>query len=97
MIACFFTSMVPPLLFSLAHAVAGFESRFHQGWVTDRIHSGLAIQEYNLLEVKFDLGAVSLFKELGNSWFKFDCGVCFTFICVNWNPITKLKVQILFF
>jgi hypothetical protein len=44
--------------------VAGFESQFHQGWVTDQIHSGLAIQEYNLLEVKFDLGAMSLFEEL---------------------------------
>jgi hypothetical protein len=53
--------------------VAGFESRFYQGLVADQIHSGLAIQDYNLLEVKFDLGAMSLFEELGNSWFIFDC------------------------
>jgi hypothetical protein len=35
----------------------------YQGWVTDQIHSGLAIQEYNLLEVKFDPGAMSLFEQ----------------------------------
>jgi hypothetical protein len=55
------------------HVVAGLESRFHQGWVTDQIHSGLAIQEYNLLEVKFDPGAMCLFQEFCNVWFKFDC------------------------
>jgi hypothetical protein len=88
--------MVPPLLFSLAHAVAGFESRFHQGWVTDRIHSGLAIQEYNLHEVKFGLGAVSLFKELGNSRFEFDCHL-FHLYLRELKSIAKLKVRILFF
>jgi hypothetical protein len=36
-------------------------------------HSGLAIQEYNLLEVKFDPGAMCLFEELGNAWFEFNC------------------------
>jgi hypothetical protein len=55
------------------HVVAGLESQFHQGWVTDQIHSGLAIQEYNLLEVKFDPGAMCLFQEFCNAWFKFDC------------------------
>jgi hypothetical protein len=73
------------------HAVAGFESRFHQGWVTDQIHSGLAIQEYNLLKVKFDLGAVSLFEEFGNSWFKFDCRLFHLHLC-ELEAIVKLKV-----
>jgi hypothetical protein len=76
--------------------VAGFESRFHQGWVTDQIHSGLAIQEYNLLEVKLDLGAISLFEELGNSRFEFDCRL-FHLHLRELKSITKLKVQILFF
>jgi hypothetical protein len=76
--------------------VAGFESRFHQGWVTDQIHSGLAIQEYNLLEVKFDLDAVSLFEELGNSRFEFDCRL-FHLHLRELKSIAKLKVRILFF
>jgi hypothetical protein len=46
-----------------SHAVAGLESGFHKRWVTDHIHSGLTIQEYNLLEVKFDSGAMCLFEE----------------------------------
>jgi hypothetical protein len=75
--------------------VAGFESRFHQGWVTDQIHSGLAIQEYNLLEVKFDLGAVSLLEELGNTRFKFDYRL-FHLHLRELKSIAKLKVQILF-
>jgi hypothetical protein len=71
--------------------VAGFESRFHQGWDTDQIHSGLAIQEYNLLEVKFDLGAVSLFEELGNMQLKFDCRL-FHLHLHELKSIAKLKV-----
>jgi hypothetical protein len=71
--------------------VAGFESRFHQGWVTDQIHSGLAIQEYNLLEVKFDLGAVSLFEELGNMRLEFDCHLFHLHLC-ELKSIAKLKV-----
>jgi hypothetical protein len=35
------------------------------GQVKDQIHSGLAIQEYNLLEVKLDPGAMHLFEEFG--------------------------------
>jgi hypothetical protein len=76
--------------------VAGFESQFHQGWVTDQIHSGLVIHEYNLFEVKFDLGAMSLFEELGNSWFKFDCHL-FHLHLHELESIAKLKVHILFF
>jgi hypothetical protein len=76
--------------------VAGFESQFHQGWVTDQIHSGLAIQEYNLLEVKFDLGAMGLFEELGNSRFEFDCRL-FHLHLRELKSIAKLKVRILFF
>jgi hypothetical protein len=71
--------------------VAGFESRFHQGWVTDQIHSGLAIQEYNLLEVKCDLGAVGLFEELGNPQFEFDCHL-FHLHLRELESIAKLKV-----
>jgi hypothetical protein len=71
--------------------VAGFESQFHQGWVTDQIHSGLAIQEYNLLEVKFDLGAMGLFEELGNSRFEFDCHL-FHLYLRELKSIAKLKV-----
>jgi hypothetical protein len=71
--------------------VAGFESRFHHGWVTDQIHSGLAIQEYNLLEVKFDLGAVSLLEELGNLRFEFDCRL-FHLRLNELKSIAKLKV-----
>jgi hypothetical protein len=76
--------------------VAGFESQFHQGWVTDQIHSGLAIQEYNLLKVKFDPGAMSLFEEFGNTWFEFDCGL-FQLHLRELESIVTLKVQILFF
>jgi hypothetical protein len=76
--------------------VAGFESQFHQGWVTDQIHSRLAIQEYNLLLVKFDLGAMSLFEEFGNSHFKFDCHL-FHLHLHELKSNIKLKVQILFF
>jgi hypothetical protein len=79
-----------------SHVVAGLESRFHQGWVTDQIHSGLTIQEYNLLEVKFDLGAMSLFEEFGNSWFKFYCHL-FHLHLRELESIVKLKVRILFF
>jgi hypothetical protein len=75
--------------------VAGFESGLDQGWVTDQIHSGLAIQEYNLLEVKFDLGAMSLFEELDNSRFKFDCRLLHLHLR-ELESIAKLKVQILF-
>jgi hypothetical protein len=72
--------------------VAGFESRFHQGWVTaDQIHSGLASQEYNLLEVKVDLGAMSLFEPLGNLCFKFDCSL-FHLHLRELESIAKLKV-----
>jgi hypothetical protein len=78
--------MVPPLLFSLMMWLDLKVDSTRQGWVTDQIHSGLAIQEYNLLEVKFDLGAMSLFEELGNLRFKFDCRL-FHFICENWNPL----------
>jgi hypothetical protein len=60
------------------------------------IASGLAIQEYNLLEVKFDLGAMSLFEELGNLQFKFDCRL-FHLHLRELESIVKLKVQILFF
>ncbi len=62
----------------------------------DQIHSGLAIQDYNLLEVKFDLGAMSLFEEFGNSWFKFDCHL-FHLHVHDLESTVKLGVQILFF
>jgi hypothetical protein len=77
--------------------VAGFESRFHQGWVTDQIRSGLAIQEYNLPKVKFDPGAVSLFEEFGNTQFKFDCCLFQPPSLRELESIVKLKVRILFF
>jgi hypothetical protein len=52
--------------------VAGLESQFHQGWVTDQIHGGLFIQEYNILEVKLDPGAMHLFEEFSNVQVKFN-------------------------
>jgi hypothetical protein len=72
MIACFFTSMVLPLLFNLMlwldlkvdSTRAGSQIRCIVDWLS---------KWYNLLEVKFDLGAMSLFKELGNLRFEFDC------------------------
>jgi hypothetical protein len=67
-----------------SHAVTGLESQFCQGWVTDQIHSGLAIQENNHLEVKFDPGAMHLFEEFGNVQSN-SITICFTPICVNWN------------
>jgi hypothetical protein len=89
MIACFFTSMVLPLLFSLMLwldlKVDSTRAGSHQ------IHSGLAIQEYNLLEVKFDLGAMNLFEELGISRFKFNCHL-FHFHLRELESIAKLKV-----
>jgi ABC-type transport system involved in cytochrome c biogenesis permease component len=76
--------------------VAGLESRFHQGWVTDHIHSGLSIQEYNLLDIKFDSGAMCLFEEFGNAWFEFNCCLFHLHLC-KLESIIKLKLQILFF
>jgi hypothetical protein len=76
--------------------VAGLESQFHQGWVTDQIDSGLAIQEYNLLDVKFDPGSMCLFEEFGNAWFEFDCRL-FHLHLRELESIVKLKVRIFFF
>jgi hypothetical protein len=69
--------MVLPLLFSLMLRLD--------------LNSGLAIQEYKLLEVKFDLGAMSLFEELGSSLFKFDCRL-FDLHLRELESIAKLKV-----
>ncbi len=96
MIACFFTSMVPPLLFSLMLWQDLKVDSIRAGSQIRSIASGLAIQEYNLLEVKFDLGAMSLFEELGNLQFKFDCHL-FHLHLRELESIVKLKVQILFF
>jgi hypothetical protein len=93
MIACFFTSMVLPLLFSL---MLWLDLKVNSTRAGSQIHSGLAIQEYNLLEVKFDLGAMSLFEELDNLRFKFDCRL-FHLHFRELESIAKLKVQILFF
>jgi hypothetical protein len=79
-----------------SHAVTGLESQFCQGWVTDQIHSGLAIQENNHLEVNFDPGAMHLFEEFGNVQFKFNHHLFHPHLC-KLESIVKLKVQILFF
>ena len=59
-----------PTIALQSHTVTGLEGLFHESWVADQIHCGLAIQKYNLLEVKLDLGAMHLLEELCNSWFK---------------------------
>jgi hypothetical protein len=96
MIACFFTSMVPPLLFSVmlwldlkvdSTRAGGSQIRSIVDWLSKSI---------NLLEVKFDLGAMGLFEELGNSRFKFDCRL-FHLHLYELTSISKLKVRILFF
>jgi cell division FtsZ-interacting protein ZapD len=96
MIACFFTSMVQPLLFSLMLWLDLKVDSTRAGSQIRSIASGLAIQEYNLLEVKFDLGALSLFEEFGNSRFKFDCRL-FHLHLREQESIVKLKVLLLFF
>jgi hypothetical protein len=40
---------------------------------------------------------MSLFEELGNSWFKFDCRLFHLHLRELVESIAKLKVQILFF
>jgi hypothetical protein len=76
--------------------VTGLESQFHQGWVTDQIHSGLAIQEYNHFEVKLDPGAMHLFEECGNAWFELNRCLFHLHLC-EFESIVKLKMQVLFF
>ncbi len=62
----------------------------------DQINSGLAVQEYNLFEVKLDPGAMHLFEEFCNSQFKFNCHPFHPHLC-KLESIVKLKMQILFF